>query len=488
MRNLARLRAIAGWLESRTGLGAIVAVPMAHRVPRNTASWAYVFGSATLILFVLQIATGICLALVYVPSPDQAYESLEYLNYQAALGWYLRAVHFWGSNAMVLVMTLHMIQVFLWGAHKYPRELTWVAGVLLFLCTLGMAFTGQVLRWDQDAYWGLGIGASIASRVPYAGPALVRTLLGGPIIAGRTLSRFFTLHVFVVPGLLIGLVGLHLWLVLRLGINEWPMPGRLVDRETYRRRYEAEIEKDGVPFFPDAARKDMVGMGVVVLAVLLCAAIFGPNGPHGVPNPTIIDTAPKPDFYFLALYALFALIPPWIEEVVLLVGPLVAIGLLFAVPFLAGTGEKSWRRRPMAVLGLLLIVLIVVTLAALGVIVPWSPVMDAWTGLPTPARFVTGRTALELQGALVLQNKQCRNCHALGGAGGQRGPALDDVATRQTQDQLIRQVLQGGGNMPAYGKNLTPAEVTAVVAFMQTLRPSNQSAARTATEPAKPGR
>jgi ubiquinol-cytochrome c reductase cytochrome b subunit len=484
---MARLRSIGHWLEERTGLGAIVAVPMAHRVPRSTASWAYVFGSATLILFVLQIVTGICLALVYVPSPDQAYESLEYLNYQAAVGWYLRATHFWGSNAMVLVMTLHMIQVFLWGAHKYPRELTWVAGVLLFLCTLGMAFTGQILRWDQDAYWGLGIGASIISRTPYAGSALVQALLGGPIIAGRTLSRFFTLHVFVVPGLLIGLVGLHLWLVLRLGINEWPMPGRLVDRETYRRRYEAEIETDSVRFFPDAARKDMVGMGVVVLAVLLCAAIFGPNGPHGVPDPTLIDTAPKPDFYFLALYALFALIPPWIEEAILLVGPVVAIGLLFAVPFLAGTGEKSWRRRPVAVLGLLLIVLTVVTLATLGVIVPWSPAMDAWTGLPTPLRFVKGRTPLQLQGALVLQNKQCRNCHALGGEGGQRGPALDDVATRLTQDQLIRQVLQGGGNMPAYGKNLTPAEVTAVVAFMQTLRPPSQSAARTASEPARPG-
>jgi ubiquinol-cytochrome c reductase cytochrome b subunit len=484
----APLRAIGRWLEERTGLGAIVAVPMAHRVPRSSASWAYVFGSATLTLFVLQIATGICLALVYVPSPDQAYESLEYLNYQAALGWYLRAVHFWGSNAMVLVMTLHMIQVFLWGAHKYPRELTWVAGVLLFLCTLGMAFTGQILRWDQDAYWGLGIGASIISRVPFAGSALVHALLGGPIIAGRTLSRFFTLHVFVVPGLLIGLVGLHLWLVLRLGINEWPMPGRLVDRETYRTRYEAEVEKDGVPFFPDAARKDMVGMGVVVLAVLLGAAIFGPNGPHGVPNPTIIDTAPKPDFYFLALYALFALVPPWIEEAILLVGPPVAIGLLLALPFFAGTGEKSWRRRPVAVLGVLLIVLTVVTLASLGLVVPWSPVMDAWTGLPTPTRFVKGRTPLELQGALVLQNKQCRNCHALGGEGGQRGPALDDVATRLTQDQLIRQVLQGGGNMPAYGKNLTPAEVTALVAFMQSLRPENQSPARTATEPGTPGR
>ncbi len=484
----APLRAIGEWLEERTGLGAIVRIPMAHRVPRSTASWAYVFGSATLILFVLQVATGICLALVYTASPDQAYQSLEYLNSQAALGWYLRAVHFWGSNAMVLLMTIHMIQVFLWGAHKYPRELTWVAGVFLFLCTLGMAFTGQILRWDQDAYWGLGIGASIASRVPYLGAAVVHAMLGGPIIAGRTLSRFFTLHVFVVPGLLIGLVGLHLWLVLKLGINEWPMPGRLVDRKTYRKRYEEEVAADGVPFFPDAARKDMVGMGAVVLVVLLCAAVFGPNGPHGRPDPTIIDTAPKPDFFFLALYALFSLVPPWTEDVVLLVGPVVAIGVLLAVPFLAGRGEKSWKRRPVAVLGVLLTVLTVVTLASLGLAVPWSPVMDAWSSLPTPAHFVEGRTPLELQGALVLQNKQCRNCHELGGQGGRRGPALDDVATRLTQDQLIRQVVQGGGNMPAYGKNLSPAEVNALVAFMQTLRPPNQLAARTATEPATPER
>jgi len=481
------LRTIGQWIEARTGLGAVLAVPMGHRVPRSTASWAYVFGSATMILFVMQIATGICLALVYVPSPDQAYQSLEYLNYHAVLGWYLRAVHFWGSNTMVFVMTIHMIQVFLWGAYKYPRELTWIAGVLLFLCTLGMAFTGQVLRWDQDAYWGLGIGTSIVARMPGAGPTLVHALLGGPIIAARTLSRFFALHVFAIPGLLIGLVGLHLWLVLRLGINEWPMPGRLVDRETYRQRYEEEVQKDGVPFFPVAARKDMVGMGVVILLVLTCAAIFGPNGPNGVPDPTLIDTTPKPDFYFLSLFALFALLPPWTETFVLLVGLPLGIVVLLILPFLSGTGEKSWRRRPVSVLAVTLILVTVVSLAALGVRVPWSPVMDAWSGTPTPIAYVKGRTPLELQGALVLQNKQCRNCHRLAGEGGHRGPALDGVATRLTRDQLIRQVLQGGGNMPAYGKNLTPAEVTAVVAFMQTLRPRNELPARTAIVPATPG-
>jgi ubiquinol-cytochrome c reductase cytochrome b subunit len=465
------IRATLGWLEERAGLGGAIAPVMDHPVPRSTASWWYVFGSATLALFVLQIATGICLALVYVPSADGAYHSLLYLNFQAPFGWFLRAVHFWGSNAMVAIMTLHMIQVFLFGAHKYPRELTWIVGVFLFLCTLGMAFTGQILRWDQDAYWGLGIGASIASRAPGVGDTLVQILLGGPIIAGRTLSRFFAVHVFLVPGILIGMIGLHLWLVLRIGINEWPMPGRAVNRETYRRQYQEEVHRDGVSFFPDAARKDMVASGLVILAVVLCALLFGPFGPHGVPDPTLIDTAPKPDFYFLALYALFALLPPWTETVVILVGPLIAIAVLFLVPFLAGTGEKSWQRRPVAVLSVLGLVLAVTTLAALGVVVPWSPKMEAWTGAPTPVQYVKGRTALELQGALVLQNKQCRTCHSLGGEGGQRGPALDGIATRQTRDQLIRQVLQGGGNMPAYGKNLSPAEVNAVVAFMATLRP-----------------
>jgi ubiquinol-cytochrome c reductase cytochrome b subunit len=148
-----------------------------------------------------------------------------------------------------------------------------------------MAFTGQILRWDQDAYWGLGIGAAIAGRAPLIGPQVVELLLGGPIIAGRTLSRFFALHVFVIPGVLIGLVALHLWLVLRLGINEWPMPGRLVDRTTYLQRYEAEVQRDGVPFFPVAAQKDMIGMAIVTVGVLACAALFGPHGPRGVPDP-----------------------------------------------------------------------------------------------------------------------------------------------------------------------------------------------------------
>src|ERR1700756_5133806 len=242
-----RLKALYAWFDSRLQLGEPIKEMALHPVPNKTASWFYVFGSAAFVLLMLQIVTGILLALVYVPSAGQAWNSLNVLNHQLTLGWFLRAMHGWGSNFMVAVVLIHMAQVFLFGAYKYPRELTWVLGVFLLLMTLGMAFTGQVLRFDQDAYWGLGIGASIASRLPIVGPAVVSLMLGGPIIAGATLSRFFMLHVFVVPGTLIALVCLHLLMVLKLGINEWPMPGRLVKRATYEREYHELTKNDGAP-------------------------------------------------------------------------------------------------------------------------------------------------------------------------------------------------------------------------------------------------
>jgi ubiquinol-cytochrome c reductase cytochrome b subunit len=454
---------------------------MNHPIPRKTASWAYVFGSAALTIFAVQVATGLLLALVYVPSAGDAWNSLQVLNHQITLGWFVRALHGWGSNFMIAIVLIHMIQVFLFGAYKFPRELTWIAGVLLLIVTLGMAFTGQVLRFDQDAYWGLGIGASIASRVPVAGPWIVDLLLGGPIIAGATLSRFFALHVFLIPGLLIAFVGVHVLLVLKLGVNEWPMPGRVVRRATYLQEYRETTHREGVPFVPYAVWKDAVFSGAILLAIGACAVVLGPFGPSGPPDPTIIQTAPRPDFFFLWLYGLLSLLPPSAETPILLIGPALAIVALLTLPFVAGEGEKSWRRRPIAVLAVLLIAVTLGTLTRLGNQAPWSPSMNAWTASPIPAQYLKGRSALERQGALVFQNKQCHNCHALGGGGGERGPALDAVAVSLTRDQLIRQVIQGGGNMPAYGRNLNPSETTALVAFLQTMHPPGQAAARDAS-------
>jgi ubiquinol-cytochrome c reductase cytochrome b subunit len=281
------------WIDRRLGLAKPIVESAEHPIPASSANWWYVFGSAAMVLLVLQILTGVLLALVYVPSAGEAWNSLQFLNHDMTLGWFLRAVHGWGSNFMIAIVLIHMAQVFLFGAYKFPRELTWIIGILLLLLTLGMAFTGQVLRFDQDAYWGLGIGASIMSRVPFIGAPLVHLLLGGPIIAGGTLSRFFTLHVFVIPGILVMSAALHVWMVLRLGINEWPMPGRLVRKSTYEREYHALVQKDGIPFIPDGAWRDAVFAAAIMLAVVACAFFFGPFGPTGQPDPTIIQLRPS---------------------------------------------------------------------------------------------------------------------------------------------------------------------------------------------------
>jgi ubiquinol-cytochrome c reductase cytochrome b subunit len=182
--------------DHRLQLAAPVREMAEHQIPRSTSGWWYVFGSVALVVFTLQVVTGILLAVCYIPSAAEAWNSLQALNHDVVLGWFIRALHGLGANFMIAIVLIHMVQVFLFGAYKFPRELTWIVGVFLLLMTLGMAFTGQVLRFDQDAFWGLGIGASIASRIPVAGPAIVKLMLGGPIIAGATPSRFFVCYMF----------------------------------------------------------------------------------------------------------------------------------------------------------------------------------------------------------------------------------------------------------------------------------------------------
>ena len=461
---------VYNWFEHRLGLGKTVIDSAEHPIPINTASWFYVFGSGATILFGLQIVTGILLALVYSPSAADAWKSLQFLNHDIALGWLLRAIHGWGSDFMVAIVLIHMCQVFLWGAYKFPRELTWIIGVFLILMTLGMAFTGQVLRFDQDAYWGLGIGASMLSRVPFIGGPAVNLMLGGPIIGASTLSRFFALHVFVIPGILIGAVCLHILMVLRLGINDWPMPGRIVRKATYEKEYHELAHKTGIPFFPGGVWKDAAFSAAIILAVVACAIWLGPFGPTGQPDPTIIQTAPKPDFFFLWIYAVLAFLPPSIETPVMFIVPVVAIVGMLLLPLLFPEGEKHWSRRPVAVLMVAVIGVSLGVFTRLGTYTPWSPIMDAWSADAIPTRYLHDRTPLEREGAIVFQNKQCRNCHSIGGLGGMRGPALDAVATHMTYDQLVRQVVQGGGNMPAYGNALNADETSALVGFLSTLR------------------
>src|SRR6202453_1885615 len=371
------IQTVVDWLGVRLPIDATIQETAGHQVPRDTASWFYVFGSAALVVFMLQIITGIMLAFIYVPSAGQAWNSLQVLNHNVTLGWFIRAMHGWGSDFLVAIVLIHMVQGFLFGAYKFPRELTWVVGILLLIVTLGMAFTGQVLRFDQDAYWGLGIGASIASRVPILGPPTVNLMLGGPIIAGATLSRFFALHVFIIPGLLISFVVVHLLMVLRLGINEWPMPGRVVRKATYIKDYHELTKRDGVPFVPGAVYKDLFFGAFIIIAIAACAIYFGPFGPSGAPDPTIIQTAPRPDYFFLWLYAVLSLLPPSMETPALLIGPVIVLAGLILLPFIFGEGEKSWRRRPIAVLTILLSAVALGTLTKLAQFMPRRPAVSA---------------------------------------------------------------------------------------------------------------
>jgi ubiquinol-cytochrome c reductase cytochrome b subunit len=482
------LVAIGRWFDARLGVRDSLVPLMKHPVPKQLAGplgWWYVFGSASLTLLLVQILTGIGLSLVFVPSADRAYESLLYLNYDHPLGWFLRALHYYAGTGMVVMVLVHMTQVFLHGAYKYPRELTWVTGACLLLCTLGMFFTGQVLRWDPDAYWGLAVGASMAGRVPLLGPQVVQWLLGGPVIGGAALSRFFALHVFVIPGALLVLLGVHLWLVVKRGVSVPPVPGQIVDPETYDADYEKVLD-DGIPFLGEAMLKDVVVSALAVIVVVVVAALVGPKGPTGPPDPTMSGANPRPEWPFLWLFGLLSLSPAGAETFIMLVFPVLLIIALFLVPFVSNRGERAPSRRPVASLGVVVIYTVLGALTWQGATAPWSPQMTAWSGDPIPTNIVAQSTPREFVGSLVFQNKNCRNCHALQGIGGKRGPDLTFVGTRLTRDQLIDQISNGtpgGGNMPAYAEQMKPAEMSAVVDFLVNRRPAGQAPAREASLP-----
>ena len=212
---------IVDWIDERTSIRSSLGYLLDRKIPKGV-NWWYTFGSATLFLFVLQAVTGTFLAMYYSPSPDHAFDSVEYINNEVVFGRVVRGIHHWGASAMVALVFLHMLRVLVMGAYKYPRELTWIVGVVLFLLTLGFGFTGYLLPWDEKAYWATTVGTNMAGTLPIIGDYLLKIIRGGADLGAVTLTRFYAIHVLVLPATIAIFIAIHLFLVIKHGISYPP--------------------------------------------------------------------------------------------------------------------------------------------------------------------------------------------------------------------------------------------------------------------------
>ncbi len=452
------------WFDDRAGITAAFDPLFNHPVPSG-AKWMYVFGSGTLFMFIVQVITGVGLAMIYQPTSETAYQSLKYITDEAPLGSILRGIHFFAASAMIFLVGLHMIRVYLTASFKFPREMSWISGLFLLLLTLGMGFTGQLLRWDSNGVWSAIVGAEQAGRIPVIGTTMARLFLGGDTLGGATLSRFFAFHVFLVPALIFALLGFHLYLVIKNGISEPPVPGKQVKREKYREEYEALLKKDGVPFWPNAAWRDALFAVIVIFIVFALAVFSGPPEIGAPPDPSNIQSTPRPDWYFLWVFALFALMPPQIESFVMAFSPVLIGIFLLMVPIIFNQGERSPLRRPWSIAVVVVIITMVGVFWYEGTKSPWSPKFSA---TPLTQAEVGTVNPEATRGAELFYSKACLYCHKIDGKGGARGPDLTYIADRLQPEEMTLRIVNGGGNMPPFGPMLSSEELKDLVLFLGT--------------------
>lgn len=452
------------WFDDLTGTSKWLTPLLRHPVPHaKKSAWFYVLGSATLIVFILQIVTGIALSSSYVASSGAAYQTLFFIS-STTLGRIVRGMHYFGASAMIILIGLHAIRVYLMGSYKYPRQVNWLTGAVLLLLTLLMAFTGQLLRWDQTGFWTAVVAAEQAGKTPLIGNWLGHFILAGDTVGGATLSRFFAAHVFFIPALIFAFLGFHLYLVIHNGISEPPKAGRPVEPKTYRRWYADLLGSEGRPFWPDAAWRDVVFGFLVILTIVSLAVIVGPEPLGKPPDPTIIGASPKPDWFLLWYYALLSLVPRWAENPLILLGPLFFGLLLIFLPFVASKGERSPLRRPWSMLIVATIVIVIAYFGNVGRLAPWSPRFEAQ---PLPVAVVGESSGPVAEGARVFYEKGCEYCHKIAGNGGIRGPDLTYVADRMNAEQMKTRIFSGATNMPSYNGNMTDQQLASLLAFLE---------------------
>jgi ubiquinol-cytochrome c reductase cytochrome b subunit len=471
-----------GFWDQRTGWSLLKQTLFLEPLPGGSR-WAAAFGSLLLFAFVLQVVTGILLTTTYAPSTDTAWPSVNYIQQEAPGGAFIRALHHWGSSAMVILLLVHLVQVFVWGAYKKPREFTWMVGVLLLVCTLGLAFTGYLLPWDQKAYWATKVGLGILSTTPGIGDGLRMLLQGGPDMGNLTLTRFFTIHAFLLPGLLILLVVVHLYLFRLHGVTPpwWESPEQL----------RAEEE----PFWPKQALKDGV-FALVFLVVLGLWASTNPAPLEAQADPSQPYEA-RPEWYFMFLFQLLRYFHGPYEIVGTFVLPTLFFLVLFFWPFLDRNPNRDPRRRPVAIglLGLSTAALIGLTVFAVATDVRMKEPEQAVAKAPA----LPAEPAGPIQRADVakLYNESCAACHGVDGSGKQIRvgmPTIPDFTSlawqlSQTDLEIAHRVQDGNEPlMPAYRDKLSQRQILALTVYVRAfaLGPAEAEAVKKPEQPPQP--
>jgi quinol-cytochrome oxidoreductase complex cytochrome b subunit/cytochrome c553 len=517
------MRGLLDWLDHRTGFRAIRHVLLDEKLPPGTG-WAFTSGSLLLFGLTIQVVTGTLLALFYAPTPDHAWDSVRYITTNVRGGHFLRGLHHWGASLVVVTAVVHLIRVVIFGSYRAPRETNWIVGLILLQVILAFGLTGYLLPWDQRAYWATVVTINISKLTPMAGDFVAGLLRGGPDIGALTLTRWYGVHVLVLPPVLFGLTALHLYLMRRHGISG-PITPREGPSET---------------FFPYQAARDLT---VSIAAGVLLAVLAWQGAPalEAPADPTTSDYIPRPEWYFLGLFQLLKYFPGRLEVVGAIVIPGAVMTLLALLPWIDRAQTRGLRERKWLLSVLAVLVAAVTTLTVLGALDKPAPVSAEWNvreqaglvlmssntctschndkgvaGVIDPLRvskprdwiaghlldpqmiapglreapaanehdnnailaaLARGRSGAmpvvsgDEAGAIVLFNRNCLRCHVIGPVGGDEGPDLNGVGARISEQNLVRQIttpkaVKPTGDMPSFEGKLTADEISALARWL----------------------
>lgn len=433
--------------------------PFLYKKLPSKTGWSAVLGTLSALTFIIMVLTGMVLAMYYVPSPDKAWDSVQYITNEIPCGSILRGLHHWGAGAMVLLVFLHLVINYLHGSYIRPRQWTWVTGACLFLVVLGLGFTGYLLPWDMKAYWATIVGSNIPSQYPLIGEGISHFILGGDGMSGFTLSRFFAVHVLVLPAFLLLFLAMHIYLIRVHNLSD---PRERVGGE------ELPPEDDAKPyrFFPEHMTRTAIAFGLFFIVLFYLAATV-PAHLDPKAGTFIADFLPRPEWYYLWLFQLLTYFTGSWEAFGSLVLPVGGIILLFGVPFFSESRIKGIMARPVSLA-------IMATMLIAMVYLSWQAVHEA---RPYKEIAVVPERALndqEQRGLYLYTQNQCSYCHNIKGmAGHRKGPDLSNVVAKDRTTEYLTQYIRDPKQVVSYTSmpeyKLKDADLKALAAYLLSL-------------------